>query len=60
MPEELAVALRKNQRAAKGFDALTPACQRQYILWIADAKRTETREKRAKEATKLLAEGKKL
>ena len=60
LPEELAVALRKNQRAAKGFDALTPACQRQYILWIADAKRTETREKRAKEATKLLAEGKKL
>jgi len=60
MPAELENALNGNKKAKSYFDSLTPSYQRQYIGWIASAKRDETREKRIKEAINLLKHKQKL
>jgi uncharacterized protein YdeI (YjbR/CyaY-like superfamily) len=60
MPEELENALTANKKAKSFFDSLAPSYQRQYIGWIASAKRDETREKRIKEAIHLLEQKQKL
>jgi len=57
-PPELTAALKKNKGAAKVFAAFTPGCQREYIGWIAEAKRPETRDKRLAQAIEWIAEGK--
>jgi len=57
-PEELAAALRKNKKAAAVFADFSPSCKREYTEWIADAKRTETREKRIATAVEWMSEGK--
>ena len=59
-PSELEQALTENPEAAQFFESLAPTYRKQYIGWIATAKRPETREKRAAEALRLLSEGKKL
>ena len=58
VPDALAAVLKKNKVAAKKFEAMTPGYRREYCDWIADAKREETREKRAAEAVGWIAEGK--
>ncbi len=58
VPEELAAALKSDKAAAKKFEAMTPGCRREYCQWIAEAKREETREKRAATAVEWIAEGK--
>ena len=58
VPEALATALKKNKPAAKQFDAMSPSCRYEYIEWIADAKRDETRDKRVATAMEWIAEGK--
>jgi len=60
MPEEFRLALEEQKTAKTFFDQLAPTYQKQYILWIQMAKRTETRERRIKEALILLAKGEKL
>ncbi|MFN2144845.1 MAG: YdeI/OmpD-associated family protein [Anaerolineales bacterium] len=60
IPEELSAALEENPEAAAFFESLAKTYRKQYIAWIATAKRAETREKRTAEAIQLLAEGKKL
>jgi uncharacterized protein YdeI (YjbR/CyaY-like superfamily) len=57
-PAELATALKRNKKAAAVFAALSPSCKREYIDWIADAKRAETRDKRIATAVEWIAEGK--
>jgi len=57
-PAEFAAALQKNKAAAKVFEAFSPSCKREYVEWIADAKREETREKRIAQAVEWIAEGK--
>jgi uncharacterized protein YdeI (YjbR/CyaY-like superfamily) len=57
-PAELAAALKKSKKAAAVFEAFSPSCKREYIEWIADAKRAETREKRVAQAVEWIAEGK--
>jgi uncharacterized protein YdeI (YjbR/CyaY-like superfamily) len=57
-PSELAAALKKNKRAAAAFAAFSPSCRREYVEWIADAKRPETRDKRIETALDWIAEGK--
>src|SRR5271155_5678738 len=51
MPAEFAQALQKNKKASAAFAAFSPSCQREYVEWIADAKRPETRDKRIATAT---------
>jgi uncharacterized protein YdeI (YjbR/CyaY-like superfamily) len=58
VPPELAAALKKNKMAAKVFAEFSPSCRREYCMWIAGAKRPETKEKRLREAVALIAQGK--
>ena len=60
MPKELERALRGNAKANSFFDQLAPSYRKQFIGWIGDAKREETRERRAEEAVSLLERGQKL
>ena len=58
MPRELAAALKQNKAAQATFDAFPPSCKREYIEWIVEAKREETRAKRLAQTMEWLAEGK--
>lgn len=58
MPDDLAAALRANEAAARTFEALPPSHRREYIDWIVEAKKAETREKRLAQAVDWMAEGK--
>jgi len=58
VPEALVAALKKNKSAAARFDAMAPSCRKEYCVWIAEAKREETREKRVAQALEWIAEGK--
>jgi uncharacterized protein YdeI (YjbR/CyaY-like superfamily) len=58
MPPDLAAALRKNRRAAAAFAAFSRTNQRDYIEWLVDAKRDETRARRLRQAIEWIAEGK--
>ena len=60
MPAELESALDRSKKAAEFFHSISPSYRRQYIAWIATAKRPETRAKRLSETIKLLKAGKKL
>ena len=55
---ELTQALKSNKAAGKVFANFSPSCQREYIEWIAEAKRPETRDKRIHQAIEWIAEGK--
>jgi len=57
-PEDLAAALKKNARANATFEAFPPGQQREYIEWLTEAKREETRQKRLTQAIEWMAEGK--
>ena len=57
-PAEFTTAFPKNKRAASVFAAFSPSCKREYVEWIADAKRPETRDKRIATAIEWIAEGK--
>ena len=57
-PTEFTAALKKDKKAATVFAAFSPSCKREYIDWIIDAKRAETREKRIATAIEWIAGGK--
>jgi uncharacterized protein YdeI (YjbR/CyaY-like superfamily) len=57
-PAELKAALQRNKKAAAVFAAFSPSCKREYVEWIAEAKRQETRDKRIATAVEWIAEGK--
>jgi uncharacterized protein YdeI (YjbR/CyaY-like superfamily) len=57
-PTEFTAALKKNKKAAAVFAAFSPSCKREYVEWVADAKRPETREKRIATAVEWISEGK--
>jgi len=58
MPADLAAALKKNARAAKAFAGFSPSARREYIEWITEAKRPETRLTRLTTTIKWVAAGK--
>jgi uncharacterized protein YdeI (YjbR/CyaY-like superfamily) len=58
MPADLLAALKKNRKAAATFAAFSPTNKREYVEWIAEAKRDETRTKRLVQAIEWMAEGK--
>lgn len=60
LPAYIETALRRNARAWKRFEALAPSYRRAYVAWIDSAKREATRDKRLREAVRLLAAGRKL
>ena len=57
-PPEFTKALEANKKAAAAFAAFSPSCKREYVEWIADAKRAETRDKRVATAMDWISEGK--
>lgn len=58
VPADLQAALKTNAKAKAAFDGFSPSHRREYIEWITDAKRPETREKRLATTVEWLAEGK--
>ena len=60
MPIERRAALNTNAKAAKNFAALPPSHQRNYLHWISDAKKAETRQRRAQQALAMLQRGERL
>jgi uncharacterized protein YdeI (YjbR/CyaY-like superfamily) len=58
VPPDLAAALQKNKKAAAAFENFSPSHRREYIEWIVEAKRAETREKRLATTLEWLAAGK--
>jgi uncharacterized protein YdeI (YjbR/CyaY-like superfamily) len=58
VPTEFADALKKNEKARLAFDAFSPSHKREYVEWITEAKREETRQQRIQTAVKWIAEGK--
>jgi uncharacterized protein YdeI (YjbR/CyaY-like superfamily) len=58
VPDYFRAALKKNAKANKAFENFSPSNQREYVEWITEAKREETRAKRLKTAIEWLAQGK--
>ena len=58
VPDDLAAALKKKKDAAATFEKLSPSHRKEYIEWITEAKRDETRQKRLSTTLEWLAEGK--
>lgn len=58
-PDDLRDALQANAAAQATFDGFAPSCRREYIDWIEEAKRAETRSKRVAQAVEWMAEGRK-
>jgi len=58
VPDDLAAALKKNKKARATFEGFSPSHRREYVEWITEAKREETRAKRLATTLEWLAEGK--
>lgn len=57
-PPELAAALKRNAAARRTFESFSPSNKREYVEWITEAKREDTRAKRIAQAVEWMAEGK--
>jgi uncharacterized protein YdeI (YjbR/CyaY-like superfamily) len=58
MPDDLGAALAANPVAQATYDSFPPGQKREYLEWVIDAKRPETRAKRVTQAVEWMAEGK--
>lgn len=58
IPEDLANLLESTPKAKAVFEAFPPSHQREYIRWITEAKRDETRQRRLQQTLENLLEGK--
>ena len=58
VPGYFTAALKKNAKARKAFEAFAPSKQREYLEWVTEAKREETRNERLATSIEWLAEGK--
>ena len=58
VPDYFAAALKKNARARKAFEGFPPSHRREYLEWVTEAKRDETRNQRLATSIEWLAEGK--
>ncbi len=58
IPEYFLTALRKNKKAAATFEEFSYTNKKEYLDWLTEAKREETRSQRLRTAIAWLAEGK--
>lgn len=58
VPADLKRALDRSAKARATFEGLSPSHRREYVEWIEEAKRSETREKRIATTVEWLEEGK--
>lgn len=59
IPEDLEFLLSKKPKARSAFDALSFTNKKEYVGWINDAKKADTREKRLTDTVQKLLSGKK-
>jgi uncharacterized protein YdeI (YjbR/CyaY-like superfamily) len=58
LPDYFLAALKKNKKALTTFENFSFSCKREYVEWITEAKREETRAQRLQTAIKWLTAGK--
>ena len=58
VPGELAAAFTNSPKAHAPVNAFSESHRREYVEWIAEAKRDETRQRRVAQAIESMAEGK--
>ncbi|HEV7660041.1 MAG TPA: YdeI/OmpD-associated family protein [Allosphingosinicella sp.] len=58
VPQDLRAAIDGTPAAAATWENFPPSCQREYVEWVTEAKRDETRAKRLGQTIEWLAEGK--
>ncbi len=58
IPDYLTGALKKNKKAQAAFEAFSYSHKKEYVEWITEAKREETRQKRIETMLTWLTEGK--
>ncbi|MFN8435862.1 MAG: YdeI/OmpD-associated family protein [Anaerolineales bacterium] len=58
IPLDLSSALAADVEAKELFEMLSPSHQREYIKWVEEAKKTETRAKRIQKMMDMLKQGK--
>ncbi|HVS72837.1 MAG TPA: YdeI/OmpD-associated family protein [Phycisphaerae bacterium] len=56
MPAELLGALKGNAEARGVFEGLSPSHRREYVKWVTEAKKAETRQRRADAAVARMVE----
>ena len=59
IPDDLASALAQDSRAQQFFDALAFSRRKEWVRWIEEAKKADTRSSRVAKAVEALGEGKK-
>jgi uncharacterized protein YdeI (YjbR/CyaY-like superfamily) len=59
VPAELKKAFKAEKEAKAFFDKLSYTHQREYVMWINEAKREETRQSRVMKTIEMLKQGKK-
>jgi hypothetical protein len=57
MPNDLVAALIETKQIADLWESLTPLARNEFICWVEDAKRVETRARRIRRTVEELAEG---
>jgi uncharacterized protein YdeI (YjbR/CyaY-like superfamily) len=60
VPDDLRLALNKNEIAAQFFEGKAPSYRRNVLRWLATAKRPETRQKRVDQIVAVSAKGEKI
>jgi uncharacterized protein YdeI (YjbR/CyaY-like superfamily) len=58
VPDYFTAALKKNAKARKTFEDFSPSHRREYVEWVAEAKREETRQDRLAKSIEWLSAGK--
>lgn len=58
MPDDFREALARSGAATATWDGFSPSAKREYLDWVIEAKRLETRDKRIAQAVEWIAEGK--
>jgi uncharacterized protein YdeI (YjbR/CyaY-like superfamily) len=58
VPADLKTALARNAKARKAFEGFSYSHRKEYVEWITDAKREETRRRRLKTAIEWMQQGK--
>ena len=58
IPDWFMAALKKNSRALASFEGFNYSHRKEYLEWVTEAKREETRDKRMQQTIEWLAEGK--
>jgi uncharacterized protein YdeI (YjbR/CyaY-like superfamily) len=60
IPQELEKAFARNKTARKNFDAMSPSVRKQFLHWLNNTKKEETRKQRVADIIRLTKENKQL